>query len=155
MAVDERTIAALEGEGDALLAVSFTDGTRRACDGLLVGVTLHQRSALADQLGATAAAGGLVAVDPVVVDSMFATVVPGLFAAGDLSSPMPSVANAIAAGAGAAAAVVHSILGEDHHLSPPGSVGGNESTHGHDEALRRHGTDADHLPGTSRLDPCG
>jgi thioredoxin reductase len=40
------------------------------------------------------------------VDALRRTSVPGLYAAGDLSSEMPSVASAIAAGSLAAASVV-------------------------------------------------
>ena len=76
------------------------------CGGLLVPVTLHQRSALAEQLGAAAAEPGPLAADAVEVDPMFHTSVPGLFAAGDASAQMPSVANAVAAGSTAAAMIV-------------------------------------------------
>ena len=108
--VDERRVADLRGPGSALTAVAFADGTERPLGGLLVPVTLHQRSGLATQLGAAAAAPGHVAVDAVEVDQMFHTSVPGLFAAGDVSSQMPSVANAVAAGSGAEAAIVHDLM---------------------------------------------
>jgi thioredoxin reductase len=39
--------------------------------------------------------------------------VPGVYAAGDLSGQMPSVANAVAAGSNAAAMIVRDLLGED------------------------------------------
>ena len=81
-------------------------------------VTLHQRSALAEQLGAAASGPGPVAVDAVEVDPMFNTTVPGLSAAGDVSSQMPSVANAVAAGSGAAAMIVHGLMTEAHGLKP-------------------------------------
>jgi thioredoxin reductase len=51
-----------------------------------------------------------VAADAVQVDPMLETTVPGLSAAGDLSSQMPSVANAVAAGSNAAAAIVRSLV---------------------------------------------
>ena len=54
-------------------------------------VTLHQRSPLATQLGATISAGP-IAADAVDVDSWMQTSVPGLGAAGDTSTAMPSVA---------------------------------------------------------------
>lgn len=108
--VDERLVASLRGPGDELAAVVFADGGERRCEGLLVPVTLHQRSNLAAQLGADAAAPGHVAADAVEVDAMFESTVPGLSAAGDLSAQMPSVANAVAAGSNAAAAIVRSLV---------------------------------------------
>jgi thioredoxin reductase len=110
VAVDERRVAGLRGPGDELAALVFADGGERRCEGLLVPVTLHQRSSLAAQLGAEPAAPGHVAADAVQVDPMLQTTVPGLSAAGDLSSQMPSVANAVAAGSNAAAAIVRSLL---------------------------------------------
>ncbi|HEU0171190.1 MAG TPA: NAD(P)/FAD-dependent oxidoreductase [Acidimicrobiales bacterium] len=110
VAVDERPVAGLRGPGDELAAVVFAGGGEQRCEGLLVPVTLHQRSGLAAQLGAEPAAPGHVAADAVEVDPMLQTTVPGLSAAGDLSSQMPSVANAVAAGSNAAAAIVRSLV---------------------------------------------
>jgi thioredoxin reductase len=56
--VDERPVAGLRGPGGTLTAVVFADGGERPCGGLLVAVTLHQRSALAEQLGAASAGPG-------------------------------------------------------------------------------------------------
>jgi thioredoxin reductase len=112
VAVDERPIVGLRGPGDTLTAVMFADGDERACGGLLVSVTLRQRSRLAEQLGAVAAPPGPVAADAVEVDPLGQTSVPGLFAAGDLTGRMPSVVNAIASGSAAAAGVVHSLANE-------------------------------------------
>jgi pyruvate/2-oxoglutarate dehydrogenase complex dihydrolipoamide dehydrogenase (E3) component len=86
-----------------------------------VPVTLHQRSALAEQLGATAADPGPVTVDAVEVDATFHTRAPGLYAAGDVTPGMPSVANAVAAGSGAAAMIVHDLMAESHGLTPVSS----------------------------------
>lgn len=112
--VEERAVAGLAGPGDGLEAVELADGTTRPCGGLLLPVTLHQRSPLATELGAEALPPGPIAADAVQVDAMFATSVPGVFAAGDLGASMPSVANAVAAGSNAAAAVVHSLVAERH-----------------------------------------
>ena len=48
---------------------------------------------------------------------MFHTSVPGLFAAGDVSAQMPSVANAVAAGSNAAAMIVHDLMADAHGLT--------------------------------------
>jgi thioredoxin reductase len=101
-----------------LTAVAFADGGERPCRGLLVPVTMHQRSALAEQLGAALGDAGPVAVDPVEVDPMCHTSVPGLSAAGDdASAQLPSVANAVAAGSNAAAMIVHDLMAEAHGLA--------------------------------------
>lgn len=120
--VDERAVAALRGPGSALSAIAFADGSERACDGLLVPATLHQRSALAGQLGAAAREPEPVVADGLQVDAKFATTAPGVFAAGDLSSPMPSVAGAVASGHGAAAMVVQSLVAEGLAVAPAGVV---------------------------------
>jgi thioredoxin reductase len=119
--VDERRVAELRGPNSTLTAVAFADGGERPCRGLLVPVTLHQRSALAEQLGAAAADPGPVVVDAVEVDRMFHTSVPGVSAAGDVTSQMPSVANAVAAGSSAAAMIVHDLMAEAHGLTPVGA----------------------------------
>jgi thioredoxin reductase len=108
--VDERPVTGLRGAADTLAAVTFADGDERPCGGLLVPATLQQRSALAQQLGAALSEPGPLAVDAVAVNATFATSVPGLFAAGDAAGVLPSVANAIASGHTAAAAVVQSLM---------------------------------------------
>jgi thioredoxin reductase len=123
VAVDERPVVGLRGPGDTLTAVVFADGDERPCGGLLVSVTLRQRSRLAEQLGAVAAPPGPVAADAPEVDPLGQTSVPGLFAAGDLTGRMPSVANAIASGSAAAAGVVHSLADELLHAHEPAPTG--------------------------------
>jgi len=119
VAIEERPVLELEGDGDALSAVAFADGGRRACGGLLAPVTLHQRSALAEQLGASTIAGP-IAADAIEVDAGGHTGAPGLSAAGDTAASMPSVANAIAAGSTAAAMIVHAAVAERHGVALPG-----------------------------------
>lgn len=75
-----------------------------------MGVTLHQRSGLPEQLGVEVEGPGEMPIEPIEVDSALATTVDGIYAAGDACTPMPSVANAIAAGSTAAASIVHSFL---------------------------------------------
>ena len=87
----------------------FADGREQRCDGLLVPVTLHQRSDLAARSGPSRAPGH-VAADAVEVDAMFQTAVPAFRRRRPLRSQMPSVANAIAAGSRAAAGIVRSLM---------------------------------------------
>ncbi|UJA21647.1 NAD(P)/FAD-dependent oxidoreductase [Thermoleophilia bacterium SCSIO 60948] len=112
VAVDERRVASLHGPGSALTAVEFEDGENRACGGLLIPFTLHQRGTLAEQLGAAPAEPGPIAADAVEVDGSYATSVPGLYAAGDVSTQVPSIASSVAAGQQAAAMVVVSLMTE-------------------------------------------
>ncbi len=53
--------------------------------------------------------GGVEPADAIEIDAQQRTTADGVLAAGDVSVPMPSVANAIAAGALAAAMVVHDL----------------------------------------------
>jgi thioredoxin reductase len=117
--VDERPVAGLIELNGALAAVEFADGSTRAREGLLVPVTVAQRSPLAAQLGADPADPGPVALDPLVVDTMFRTTAEGVSAAGDLSAKLQQVAGAISAGSLAAVGVVQSLMAEDHGLAAP------------------------------------
>src|ERR671914_348361 len=117
--VDERPVARLIARDGALDAIEFADGSTLERDGLLVPVTVAQRSALAAQLGAEPAEPGPVAVDPLVVDAMFRTTAQGVSAAGDVSARMQQVAGAISAGSLAAVGVVPSLMAEDHGLEAP------------------------------------
>lgn len=117
--VDTRRVRRLATDGGRLSAVVFTDGSRLERSALMVATTLHQRSKLADQLGAVSHEHGPVMTDPVDVDGLGRTTVPGLFAAGDLCTQAPHVATAIATGSAAATAVVQSLLTEDTGLPFP------------------------------------
>ena len=119
IAVDERKVAELASENGELTAVVFADGSRLARSGLLAATTLHQRSTLADQLGAAAAEPTPIAENPVAVDGFYRTAASGVFAAGDLSAQMPQVAAAIAGGSQAAAAVVQSLVADEYGLAVP------------------------------------
>ncbi|MGH2939158.1 MAG: NAD(P)/FAD-dependent oxidoreductase [Solirubrobacterales bacterium] len=107
--VDGRTVASVEGPGSSLTAVVFKDGSKRPLAGLLVGVTLHRRSDLPDQLGATRAPASPLSTDAIEVDATGNAGVPGLYAAGDLLAHAPSVASAISTGHFAAAQIVGSL----------------------------------------------
>lgn len=122
--IDERPIAALEAAEGELAAVVFADGSRLARRGLLVATGMRQRDRLAECLGVDITGPGPAAEDPVGVDPLCRTSVPGVFAAGDLTGEMPQVAAAIAAGSRAAAAVVQSLAADDYGLPLPGVATG-------------------------------
>ena len=111
--IEDRPVAAVHGQDGALTHVELDDGSLRECQGLLVPVALHQRGDLAAQLGAVAAPAGPVAADALDVDAKFSTGVAGLSAAGDVSSQVPSVPGAVAAGQHAAAMQVVSLMTDD------------------------------------------
>ncbi|CAB4922188.1 unannotated protein [freshwater metagenome] len=111
--VDERPVAALEREGDALRAVRFADGAELERDGIMVVAPLGLRDDVATGLGATLTERGTVDADP-----FCRTVVPGLFAAGDVSAMAPQVAAAIAQGSLAAAMVNDAIVAAEHGRAP-------------------------------------
>ncbi|MFG1932119.1 NAD(P)/FAD-dependent oxidoreductase [Mycobacterium sp. NPDC048908] len=118
--MDERSVAQLTGRQGQLEAVQFTDGGRLECRGLLAATTLHQRSRLAEQLGAEPGEATPFGETPVKVDGLCRTSAPGVFAAGDLSTQLPpSVASAIAAGSLAGMSVVQSLLADDCGLPVP------------------------------------
>ena len=119
VAIDERAVVELVSENGELAAIAFGDGERLQRRGLLVATTLHQRSSLADDLGADQGDATPIAADPVDVDALMRTTSAGVFAAGDLSAPMPQVAAAVAAGSLAATAVVQSLLTDDYGLISP------------------------------------
>lgn len=119
VSIDERPIAELAGVNGELDAVVFTDGDRLPRSAMLVSTTMHQRSALAQRLGAEFAEPGPVAVDALKIDPFCRTSVPGLFAAGDVSAQMPQVAAAVAAGSLAGAAVMQTKMSEDFGLPIP------------------------------------
>ncbi|MFV9635980.1 NAD(P)/FAD-dependent oxidoreductase [Mycobacterium neumannii] len=111
--VDERAVAELAGAAGNLEAVVFTDDSRLPRTGILVATALHQRSSLAEQLGAATGEPTPVTHNPVHIDAFYRTSADGVFAAGDLVAQMPQVAAAVAAGSAAAAAVVQSLVEED------------------------------------------
>lgn len=118
--VDTRTIAELSSRDGGLDEVVFDDGFRLPRRGVLVAATLHQRSALPAQLGLAMAPPGPVVADAVAIDAMHRTSVPGVFAAGDVSTQVPQVAAAaVAAGSLAASAVVQTLQAEDVGLAVP------------------------------------
>lgn len=119
IAVDERPVAELSHANGRLTAIAFADGGSLPRRGLLVGTTMRQRSMLAEQLGAVAADPGPLAADALRIDSLCRTTAPGVFAAGDLGTPMPQVASAVYTGSIAGVAVMQSLIAEDFGMPIP------------------------------------
>ncbi|MGB2921540.1 MAG: NAD(P)/FAD-dependent oxidoreductase [Mycobacterium sp.] len=116
--VDERRITELVGSQGRLAEIVFADGTRLRRDGLLVEAPLRQRSSLAQKLGVNCMSASL-APDAIVVDALFRTDRPTVFAAGDVCTEQPHVAGAVAAGSNAAMIVVQSLLADQYGLPYP------------------------------------
>ena len=117
--IDDRRVVELLSEDGKLTAVAFADGSRLPRDGLLVEAPLRQRSALAEQLGATCTPGPLAA-DAIAIDEIHRTEAGGVFAAGDVCTEQPHIAGAIQSGSQAAMIIVQSLLADEFGLpSPP------------------------------------
>lgn len=104
--IEPRPVVALEGQGHVLERVRFSDGQAEPCDVLFVS-PLQRPVPLVETLGVR-----LVQAHPrlasryVEVDPMMATSLPGVWAAGDCTTPMQTVIEATAQGSRAAAAIV-------------------------------------------------
>lgn len=97
-------IAALRADGRQLEAVELADGRVVPARGLMVPAPHQQRSSLAEDLGVKIDETGHL-----VVDGHGRTSVAGIWAAGDLTTPFASVANAVAQGSLTAVTVVHDL----------------------------------------------
>lgn len=106
--VIERAIAMLESTGTDLNAVRFADGTALACDALFIRPRTAHRTPFAHNLGCEVNEQGIVRVD-----LRGHTSVEGVYAAGDLASPIRSVAIAVAQGAAAAYGINADLVHQD------------------------------------------
>lgn len=93
----------LKGE---LSALHLSDGQRVARQAVFMRPPMSLRGNLPQQLGCTLSADGL----QVVVNEMGQTSVPGVYAAGDMVSPMHAVIVAAASGTKAAAMMNHKLI---------------------------------------------
>ncbi|WP_373981901.1 NAD(P)/FAD-dependent oxidoreductase [Achromobacter sp. JD417] len=94
--VERTPVVALLGEEPALTGVVLDDGREVPLRALFVASRVHMASPLAGQLGCEFDEGPL---GPVIrVDDMKQTTVPGVFAAGDASTPMSNATLASASG---------------------------------------------------------
>ncbi|MDQ3944158.1 MAG: NAD(P)/FAD-dependent oxidoreductase [Actinomycetota bacterium] len=107
-------IASLHGEARRLDAITLADGTSIVATGLLVPAPhQHRDRSLLGELGLDTTPTGHL-----VTDAFGMTSVPGIWAAGDLTSPIANVARAIAEGANCAIAITHHLVVAEHGLDP-------------------------------------
>jgi thioredoxin reductase len=107
--VNEKPIARLEGEGDKLRQIVFSDHTTLAVAALFIRPDTHHQAPFAHNLGSVRDENGKIQVD-----IMGHTSVPGVYAAGDMTSRFRSVAVAVASGAQAAYGISHDLIAEDY-----------------------------------------
>jgi thioredoxin reductase len=106
--IEEAPIIELTGQSPALDGVRLKDGRKIPLAGLFLSPATSPASDLADRLGCATTDGP---TGPYLkVDMMQATSVPGVFAAGDLASPMPNATLAAAAGVLAGGAAHRSLI---------------------------------------------
>lgn len=94
--IEETPVQTLIGDSPALEGVRLRDGREVALAGLIVAPETAPCCDLAARLGCETTEGPTGPY--LAVDVMQATTVPGVFAAGDLASPMPNATLAAAAG---------------------------------------------------------
>ncbi len=104
--VVEANITEYESRNGELSALHLSDGQRVARRGVFMRPPMSLRGALPRQLGCALSDDGL----QVVVDEMGQTSVPGVYAAGDMTSPMHAVIAAAASGTKAAAMLNHELV---------------------------------------------
>ena len=103
----ETPLVSIEHQNGMMTAVHFQDGSRVALSALFAPVTTRQHSDLAEQLGCDLTPTGLL-----VASAFGETNVPGVFAAGDNSSPMRQLVVASAAGSTAGAFLNRELVNE-------------------------------------------
>jgi thioredoxin reductase len=106
--VIEQPIAALESAGTQIQAVRFVDGTALGCAALFIRPKTTHRTSFARDLGCKVDEHNVV-----LVDLRGRTSIAGIYAAGDISSPMRSVAIAVAQGAAAAYGINADLIDQD------------------------------------------
>ena len=110
--VREERVARLEGSEAGLGRVVFDSGEELPRAGLFVRPGLRPNTPLARQLGCGLVEEGMVP-GLIAVDDRQQTSVPGVFAAGDVATPMQQVIVAAATGAQAAGWINHGLVGEE------------------------------------------
>ena len=105
--VVEVPLVSIAHQNGMMTAIHLQDGSRMDLSALFAPVYTRQHSDLAQQLGCELTPMGLV-----VVDAFGKTRVPGVFAAGDNSSPMRQLAVASAAGTTAGAFLNRELVNE-------------------------------------------
>ncbi|WP_143306039.1 NAD(P)/FAD-dependent oxidoreductase [Chitinophaga vietnamensis] len=100
IAVNDTPVTSITHEAGQLHAIELADGSRHALSALYARPPIRQHCGIPEALGCQLTENGLIVVNEVQV-----TTVPGVFAAGDNTTPVRSVSNAVAAGTRAGAMI--------------------------------------------------
>ncbi|MBI5957933.1 MAG: NAD(P)/FAD-dependent oxidoreductase [Chloroflexi bacterium] len=106
--VVDQPIAALESKDTQIRAVRFVDDTSVSCAALFIRPKTTHRTTFAHDLGCEVDEHNVIQVNP-----RGRTSTEGVYAAGDLSSPMRSIAIAVAQGAAAAYGINADLIDQD------------------------------------------
>nr|MDZ8003371.1 FAD-dependent oxidoreductase [Nostoc sp. DedSLP05]MDZ8100885.1 FAD-dependent oxidoreductase [Nostoc sp. DedSLP01] len=109
MIVREEKITRLEGDNGRLETIVFETSKEIACHGMLIRPKQKLRSDLAEKLGCELNEFNLIKTTNV----FYETSVKGVYAAGDITSPMQAIAVAVFQGSAAASGLNHSLIAED------------------------------------------
>jgi len=116
VAIEATPVTELLGTAPALEGLRLADGRSVPLSGLFLAPKTVPTCDLAEQLGCDINEGPTGPY--VAVDMMQATSVPGVFAAGDLASPMPNATLAAAAGVMAGTAAHRSLIFDTQRTAP-------------------------------------
>ncbi|MEM1116639.1 MAG: NAD(P)/FAD-dependent oxidoreductase, partial [Bacteroidota bacterium] len=113
VAVDDRPVAALAVDGRDVRAVVFDDGKELDATAVYVQPDQRPRGPLPDALGLARTEAGHVEVD-----EFMRTSAPGVWACGDMTTPMQAVQMAASAGFSAAAFLNHDLVSSGARHAP-------------------------------------
>lgn len=105
----ETPIEVVEQEQGQVKALVLQDGSRLAFDAVYAKIPFVQHSAIPEQLGCALNEHGLIQID-----AMQQTTIPGVYACGDSTTMMRSVANAVASGNFSGAAINRALIEETY-----------------------------------------
>ncbi|MEC5145505.1 NAD(P)/FAD-dependent oxidoreductase [Chitinophaga sp. 212800010-3] len=108
ISVNEKPVSEILHENGRMNTLLFDDGSRQALHALYARPAFRQHCPVPEALGCELTDSGHIKTD-----IMQATTVPGIFAAGDATTPMRAVAAAVAAGTMAGAAINRALQEED------------------------------------------
>jgi thioredoxin reductase len=108
--VIETPVSHVEGQDGQVDQIVFTDGTTLNCKAIFIQPAFEHRTPFAQDLGCV-----LTPQNFVQADTLGRTNVPGLYAAGDLTAQMRSVALAVAQGSSAGAGINYDLIVEDFY----------------------------------------
>ena len=109
-------VARVEASGGHLAGVKLTDGTRVALDALIVAPRFVANADLLAPLGLApedVSVGGQVIATRIAAEPTGATIVPGIYVAGNVADPQAQVITSAAAGLMAGAAINMDLVAED------------------------------------------